>query len=444
MRLRIHRDELKLGMYIDRAVIDNLRKDGDINVHFVKNIFIDSEEKLNKIKNSNIKFLFIDTAKTRKIEPKPGVVKEEPKQPPPEEPKQYIEMVDDIEVIKNDEDEAELLESFDEDEEPKKPKVVRASVPFEQELAVAREIKKEAVNNVKSMFQNAAAGKTFETEETQSQVSEMVKSIFRNKDAMISLTRLKSFDEYTFTHCVNVTALSIALARELGFSKQEVDTVGFGAMLHDIGKVFVPDEVLNKPGKLDPDERLEIQKHTIHAKDLLEKRGDIPETAINMAWEHHERIDGLGYPEGKVGRQIQKESWLISIVDVYDALTSARVYKPGMPAPQVLSILKSKSKEEFRHDYVDKFVEVLGIFPVGSVVEFNTGQIGIVKEINRDDLFKPHVILVMNANKQKMGAPRIIDSSRYDSMKLKITKFHHPGTFGINVEEYLDKDAARI
>jgi len=379
--------------------------------------------------------MFIDTIKSRKIELPPEVEQEIPEEEPESEP--VIDMIDDIEVIHEEE---ELLDTFDDDDKPKKPKPLKATVTFEEELIVARKIKKEAVNNVKNMFQNVAAGKSFETEDTKMQVNDMVKSIFRNKDAMISLSRLKSFDEYTFTHCVNVTTLSLALARELGLSKQEVDTIGFGAMLHDIGKMLVPDHILNKPGRFTPEERLEIQKHTVFAKEILEKRRDISEVAIRMAWEHHERSDGNGYPENKTINQIQKQSSIISIVDVYDALTSARVYKPGMPPGKVLSIIKSSAAEEFRPEYVDKFVEVLGIFPVGSVVEFNTGQIGIVKEVNRDDLFKPHVILVMNAQKQKLGSIRVIESSRYDSMELKIVRYHNPANLGINVDDYLDKE----
>ena len=119
------------------------------------------------------------------------------------------------------------------------------------------------------------------------------------KDAMLSLTRLKSFDEYTFTHSVNVTVLAVALAKEVGFSKEKVEMIGLGGMLHDVGKMKVPDEILNKPGRLTPDERLEIQKHTTYGYEILQERGDIPEVAQLMAYEHHERIDGTGYPCGK-------------------------------------------------------------------------------------------------------------------------------------------------
>jgi len=206
----------------------------------------------------------------------------------------------------------------------------------------------------------------------------------------------------------------------------------------------VPNEVLNKPGKLTPEERLEIQKHTTYGYDILKDRQDVPEVAKLMAYEHHERLDGTGYPLGKKEIDLQDESMLTGVVDVYDALTSARVYKPGMPPPHALSFIKEHAETEFRASYVDKFIEVIGIFPVGSLVEFNTGQMGIVKEINRENLFEPHVLLVINAQKQKLGTARPLDSSKYESAGMKIVRYHDPDDMGIVVSDHLDISAKRI
>ncbi|MFC1477493.1 HD-GYP domain-containing protein [candidate division KSB1 bacterium] len=445
MKLRIHRDALKLGMYIDRAVIDNSRSGGNgEKIDFIRNMLIDTPEKLKKVKSGNTKYLFIDTGRAQKKAPQIPDSKPLPQEPPTNnnggrKTEGLLDKVRDSEPPG--EPHEEILDTFDDGDSGKKIKTVRALVPFEEELEAAREIKTAAVGNVKRMLQDAAAGKSFETEDAKVQVGDMVKSVFRNRDALLSLTRLKSFDEYTFTHSVNVTVLAIALAQDLGFSKAEVNVVGLGAMLHDVGKMLVPDAVLNKPGKLTPDERREIQKHAIHGKELLEKRGDIPEVAIRMAWEHHERIDGTGYPEGKTGDQLLPESKLTAVVDVYDALTSARVYKPGMPPPQTLSFIRARADSEFEASYVERFLDVIGIYPVGSVVEFNSGQIGIVKEVNRDDLFKPNVIMVLNAKKQKI-APRPIEPSRYDRANLKIIRYHDPMDFDIAVERFLDKQPA--
>ncbi len=180
-----------------------------------------------------------------------------------------------------------------------KRKRATSVVSFEVELEKAREIKQAAVDNVKNMLQAAAIGKSFDAEPAREQVNDMVKSVFRNKDAMLSLTRLKSFDEYTFTHSVNVTVLAVALAKEVGFSKEKVEMIGLGGMLHDVEKMKVPDEILNKPGRLTLEEWLEIQKHTTYGYEILKEQGDIPEVAQLMTYEHHERIDGTGYPCGK-------------------------------------------------------------------------------------------------------------------------------------------------
>ena len=444
MKLRIPRDELKVGMFIERAVLEKSGKSRS-GVDFIRNLLIESEENLEKLKKQNVKFLIIDTAKTQKIEPK-KVEKPKPEPKPPEvkEPEPVVEKVEEPEPEEPAEEDDDLLESFDDDEKESKAPMGGNLVPFQKELERAREIKDVAVQNVKNILQDAASGKSFDSEPAKEQVNDMVKSVFRNKDALLSLTRLKSFDEYTFTHCVNVTVLAIALARETGFTKKQVEVIGLGGMLHDVGKMKVPDRVLNKPGKLNAKERLEIQKHTTYGYKILKDRDDIPKVAKLMALEHHERLDGTGYPMGKTEDQLQNESMLTGVVDVYDAVTSARVYKPGWPPPNALSFIKSKAETEFRADYVEKFIEVIGIFPVGSVVEYNTGQIGIVKEINRDNLFEPYVIMVMNAKKQKLGTGRIIEPSKYESAGLKIIKFHNPDDFGIQVNDYLDLEAKRF
>ncbi len=432
MKIRIPKEELKLGMHIDRAILEKA-DNGKTKVNFIRNYLIDSQEKLDKIKNSNIKFVFIDTARAKKIEQS-----KEPEPVPEPSPEPVVEKIEEPEPEPEEEEE---LDSFDDDK--KSGGTIKARVPFEEELEVAKEVKTKAVETVKTMLEDVAVGKSFKTEDAKEEVSGMVKSIFRNKDAMLSLTRLKSFDEYTFTHSVNVSVLSIALAGELGFSKEEVDIIGLGAMLHDVGKMLVPDAVLNKPGKLTPEERVEIQKHTTHAKEVLEARGDIPEKAILMAYEHHEKADGTGYPEGKTADQVQRESVVNAVADVYDALTSARVYKPGMPPPHALSFIKSRAESEFNPEYVDKFIETIGIYPVGSVVEFNSGQIGIVKEVNRDDLYKPFVILVMNAKKQKI-AEKIIEPPKYEANDLKIVRYHDPEGLGIDVESIIQTSETRI
>jgi len=429
MKLRIPRDELKVGMFIERAVLEKSGKSAT-KVDFIKNVLIDSEEKLQKLKKMHVKFLFIDTAKFQKIEPEsvPEPVQEA-----------VVEKIEEPEP--EPEPEQEDFDSFDDDSDTfKEPKV---PIPFEKELEKAREIKTVAVNTVKNMLQDAAIGKSFKTDEAKDQVNGMVKSVFRNKDALISLTRLKSFDEYTFTHSVNVSVISIAMAKEMGYDSERLKSIGLGCMLHDVGKMKIPDEILNKPGKLTPEERKVIQNHPLFSEEILGDREDVPEMAKRIAYEHHEKSNGEGYPHAKSKDQIQEESALASIADVYDALTSARVYKPGMPPPHALSFIKARAETEFRSELVDKFIEVLGIFPVGSVVEFNTGQIGIVKEVNRDNLFEPSCILVMNQNKQKVGAGNIIGPSHYEKRGYKIIRYHDPLDLEINISDFLDKDQVR-
>ncbi|MFC1477044.1 HD-GYP domain-containing protein [candidate division KSB1 bacterium] len=442
MKLRIPRDELKVGMYIERAVLDKSDK-SDTQVDFIKDVLIDSEKTLNKLKQMHIKFLFIDTAKFQKIEPEK---KPDPKPKPEPKPDPKPEPI--VEEIKDPEPEVELtpeveemLDNFDDDGSKKESKVL---VPFDKELEKAREIKTVAVNTVKNMLKDAAVGKSFETKEAKNQANEMVKSVFRNTDAMLSLTRLKSFDEYTFTHSVNVSVIAVAMAKELKYDKDRIKTIGLGCMLHDVGKMRVPDEILNKPGKLTPEERKVIQNHPLFSEEILKERDDIPDLAKHIAYEHHEKANGEGYPRGMTLDEVKEESAIATIADVYDALTSARVYKPGMPPPQALSFIKARAETEFRADFVDRFIEVLGIFPVGSVIEYNTGQIGIVKEVNRENLFHPKAVIVMNVSRQKVGVGKIIEPRHYEEKNYKIIRHLDPLDLEINISEYLDKDQLRM
>jgi len=440
MKLHIPRDELKVGMYIVRAVLEK-SDDARTHVDYINNTLVDSPQKLNELKRKNIKFLIIDTAKSQKPapagkEPASAKIQEEASEP-------RVEITRDSQPAVSEnggspvdfaEEEAGVTASEDTD----------AVVPFEEESKRANEIRVVAVNTVKNMLRDAAVGKSFETDDAKEQVNDMVDSVFRNKDALLSLTRLKSFDEYTFTHSVNVAVISIVMAKEMGYDKDRLRIVGLGCMLHDIGKMKIPDAILNKPDRLTEEERKIIQNHPLYSEEILKERDDIPEVAKRIAYEHHERSNGQGYPYGKKKGQFQEESAIAMIADVYDALTSTRVYKAGLPPPHALQFIKSHAEKEFLTDLVDKFIEVLGIFPVGSVVEFNTGQIGIVREINRKNLFQPYVVLVMNANRQKIGMGRIVGPAQYKRNDIRIIRYHDPLDLNIFVSEFIDKDLLRL
>ena len=408
---RILPEELKLGMYIDSAVFEKAREEKR-SADFVDGVLVDTEEKLKRFKEKGLlKYIYIDTEKTKKI-----VKKAEP-----EEKKPVAEKV----VEKK-------------PPEPAEEKVINP-IPFKEEIKVAVEVKEQAHNVVKSYMEDARAGKTLDSEVVKNQASDMVDSILRNDNALTSLTRIKSFDEYTFTHCVNVAVLVTSFAKRLGFNRNRLERLAAGGLLHDLGKVKVPDEILNKPGRFTPEEREIINKHPAYSAEMLEKTPHIEEDSIRLSFEHHERLDGTGYPRGIKESQLHIDTNIVSICDVYDALTSARVYKPGFPLPKALQIIRENAGTDFKPNLVDMFINIIGAYPVGSVVELNTGELAVVSEVSEKDSSKPWVIIVTDWKKKIIATPEQLLIGSVSAGGREIIKYHDPHEVGIEPEKYLEQ-----
>ena len=417
---RILPEELKLGMYIDSAVFEKAQEEKR-SADFVDGVLVDTEENLKRFKEKGLlKYIYIDTEKTKKIIKKPEPVKKE-KPPEPEEKKPVVEKV----VEKK-------------PPEPAEEKVINP-IPFKEEVKVAVEVKKQAHNVVKSYMEDARVGKTLDSEAVKTQASDMVDSILRNDNALTSLTRIKSFDEYTFTHCVNVAVLVTSFAKRLGFNRNRLERLAAGGLLHDLGKVKVPDEILNKPGRFTPEERVIINKHPEFSAEMLEKTPHIEEDSIRVSFEHHERLDGTGYPRGLKESQLHIDTNIISICDVYDALTSARVYKPGFPLPKALQIIKENAGKDFKPNLVDMFINIVGAYPVASVVELNTGELAVVSEVSEKDSSKPWVIVITDWKKKMISTPEQLLIGSVSAGGREIVKYHDPREVGIEPEKYLEQ-----
>lgn len=420
---RILPEELKLGMYIDSAVFET-----GTMADFIDSFLVDSPEKLKKLQEKGVlKYLYVDTDKSIEIkEEKPlPEVKMEP----------VIEKVEEVKPLLEEKKEL-IIEKVEEVKPPEQEKIIEP-VPFKEELKIAVEVKKQAHNIVKSYMEDARAGKSLDSERIKNQASDMVDSILRNDNALVSLTRIKSFDEYTFTHCVNVSVLVTSFAKRLGFNRGRLERLAVGGLLHDLGKIKIPDEILNKPGPFTIEERKIMQSHPTFSAEMLDKTEDITEDSIRLAFEHHERLDGKGYPRGLNEDGLHIDTNIISICDVYDALTSARVYKPGFPLPKALQILVEKAGTEFKRNLVEMFIKIVGAYPVGSLVELNTGELAIVSELNEKDIFKPWVIIITDWKKKFAKTPETICLGTVSAGGREIVKYHDPHTLGINPNNYL-------
>lgn len=308
-------------------------------------------------------------------------------------------------------------------------------VEFKDEVRKARQIKKEATAVIGSLLKDARAGKSIDREKVRETVGGIIESVFRNRDAITSLTRLKSHDHYTFTHSVNVCILATALGRWLRMGKDEINELGTGAILHDVGKMFLPESLLNKEGVYTDEEFREMQQHTELGADFLSGTDNVGQRPMLVIAQHHERYDGSGYPYKRAGDGIDLFARIASIADIYDAMTTDRVYRSKIVPSEVLKLLYLKRDCYFGPGLVEKFIHCIGIYPIGSLVELNTGEICLIRSIDREHLLQPVVVAVLDGDKRPYRVPFIVDLNEDGSRC--ITGAADPDRYMLHFDEFL-------
>jgi len=269
------------------------------------------------------------------------------------------------------------------------------------EIDNARAIYNEATGVIHHLLEDVRLGKQVELEYIEPITEKIVNSVFRNKDALISLTRIKDRDQYTFMHSVSVSGLMASFALDRGMERERIKQVVLGGLLHDVGKMKVPLEILNKPDKLTDDEFKIMKGHAQLSIDLLANTPGLTADALDVAAMHHERFDGTGYPKGLKGDEISEVGQMSAIVDVYDALTSVRCYKDAWEPSFTLKKLLEWSGSHFSKELVSSYIRCLGIYPVGSLVQLQSGLVGIVREQNENYLLRPDVRIIYNSRFEK-------------------------------------------
>jgi len=282
-------------------------------------------------------------------------------------------------------------------------------VDLAQEIERAALLHREANRIVRDMLVDVRLGKQVEIEQVEPLVESMVDSIFRNQDALLPLVRLKEHDSYTFQHSVSVCALMVAFARGLGLNRAIIKDIGIGALLHDVGKARVPDAVLNKPAKLTEAEFAQMKSHVVQSILILQNTPGISQIALDVAGQHHERYDGTGYPNKLKGEEISLYGRMAAIVDVYDAISSDRVYHKGMSPTAALGRMLEWSKYHFDPTLVRAFVRSVGIYPTGTLVRLQSDRLGIVIEQHPDKLLQPRLNVIYQAAKRYYLEPEVID-----------------------------------
>jgi HD-GYP domain-containing protein (c-di-GMP phosphodiesterase class II) len=288
------------------------------------------------------------------------------------------------------------------------PQPERERVPLSDELQRAARVRARSAEAMRRMFTEARLGNAIEPGECVSLVDDVVESINRHPDALLSLVRLKNADEYTYLHSVAVCALMVALGRQLGSSDAQCHEAGMAGMLHDLGKAAMPQEVLNKPGKLTPAEFEIVKQHPVRGYEMLFAGADVSEGVMDVCRHHHERVDGTGYPDGLTVERISLLARMGAVCDVYDAVTSDRPYKAAWDPAQALSQMATW-KGHFDPVIFQSFVRSVGIYPTGSLLRMRSGRLAVVLEQNPSALTKPRVKLFFSTKAGLPLEPQVLD-----------------------------------
>ncbi|MFQ6024228.1 MAG: HD-GYP domain-containing protein [Acidiferrobacterales bacterium] len=312
--------------------------------------------------------------------------------------------------------------------------------PFEREIPRAREIQSQTKILVRTTLEEVQKGRDINVPLAQKVVGNMVDSVIRNPDALVCLSQLKDVSEYTAMHSVRTCILALTFGRHLVLSKDELHALGMGALLHDIGMVKLPLEILEKSAALTPEEFELMTQHILWGLEIVRQSGEVPPAAIELIEQHHERHDGSGYVGKLKGDLIGRAGAIGAIVDVYDAITSQRVYSEPNSAEDALKRMYEWRHKDFNAELVEEFIKCMGIYPIGSLVEFNTGAVGVVITINRARRLKPKVVLLLTAQKSPLTRKVIVDlAEQNDAMgkELRIKRVLPVGTYGINPMDHL-------
>jgi len=281
-------------------------------------------------------------------------------------------------------------------------------VPLADEMERAARLRARSAQAMRRMFAEVRLGNAIEAGECVALVDDVVESINRNPDALLSLARLKNADEYTYLHSVAVCALMVALGRQLGLDDAQCREAGMAGMLHDLGKAAMPQDVLNKPGKLTAEEFAIIKQHPVRGYEMLLAGADVSEGVMDVCHHHHERVDGTGYPHGLTADGISLLARMGAVCDVYDAVTSDRPYKAGWDPAHALAQMATW-KGHFDTAIFQSFVKSIGIYPTGSLVRMRSGRLAVVLDQNPSALTKPRVKLFFSTKAGLPLKPQILD-----------------------------------
>jgi putative nucleotidyltransferase with HDIG domain len=400
---KVKTEQLKPGMFVHDFNC------GWLNHPFLRNrILLKCDAEIEKIIEHQIKDVYIDTDHGLDADDAPT--------------KQFVS-----EVIQNDLNKLQPVNA------------PRGSVPLAAEIEHAKHLLQDSKRETQILMDTVRLGMKLDLPQVEVVVDKMTESVLRNKDALVSLSRIKNKDEYTYLHSLSVAALCISFANHLGKGAKQIKALGVGGLLHDIGKVNVPSELLNKRGTLSEAEFEVMKTHVAHGERILKETSGIDEFSICVCQHHHERLDGTGYPNGLKAGEISEFGQIGAIVDIYDALSSERCYKSALPPTEALKKLFEWSGPYLNRSLVEQFVLHMGIYPVGTLVRLRSGFIGVVVEQGERSLLDPVVRALYDTKREKPVIPFEINlSSRPGGQQLdEIVACEAPEAWNLRPEKFL-------
>jgi putative nucleotidyltransferase with HDIG domain len=273
------------------------------------------------------------------------------------------------------------------------------------DVATIRRLYSDAVGVAGNLWETAQQEGIPDPQQSKHLVDSLAQAVAQNRTALVALTALKEYDNYTFTHMVNVSILTMGQARGLGIDGTLLREFGLAALMHDIGKVRTPTEILNKPDKLTDAEFGIMRMHVVDGAEILRRTPDMPPIAPVVAFEHHLRIDGTGYPIGVKRSALNLGTMLCSIADVYDAMRSQRAYQQSFPTDRILAVLQRNDGTQFDQHLVRRFSQLMGIYPPGNLVKLDTGDFAVVLRVYAPDPYRPKVRVVADVSGEKLARP---------------------------------------
>ena len=321
---------------------------------------------------------------------------------------------------------------------PHKPHatVTQIKPPVVAQITKAKEIFNQSKHIQRQVFHDVLNGKTIDLAPIKKITDQTIDAIFNNPDALACVMNIRIKNEYLLEHSVSVSILMTIFARYLNIDKQVVQQLSIGAFLHDVGKIMIPDEILNKPGKLTPDEFTRMKSHVNHSIDIISKTPGVSELSLEIAALHHEKLNGKGYPFQLKAKEITQYGRMISICDIFDALSADRVYKEGYTHLKSFKILRKLAADTHLDEtLVNQFIKCMGVYPVGSLVKLNSNKLAIVEGRNQDNPVNPKVRSFYSVEHHHYVMAEDIDLSTHDDF---IVKGVRANDFDLNMNKIVE------